>query len=756
MSERTKEMIRQLTLEEKCALCAEGEEGFGKIERLGMKANEPQDNPRGMSDYFMENPNEKTAKYRPVAFPSDSCLAMSWDENLAYETGACFARECRANEKMVTWLFRPGVNLKRSVLCGRNFQYFSEDPVLTGEMAGSYIQGLQKNGVAATLKHYLCNNQEYERMTTNSVVSERALREVYLRTFEIAIKKGNPMAVMSSYNKVNGEWVNSNPHVCDLLRGKLGYDGLVVSDAMAVHHNKVEAHKCGMMDLELAPASIHTRELLDAVRNGEVEEGVVDRSVERLLDFLERLQATTPTDVDLEKLHETARVAAEKSMVLLKNTGILPLGEKQEKILVVGRLAEEPSYMGGGSGHMNGYRVESYLEEIRKIVPDVAYAPGYELAGKYPPVEPVRPDLVKEAVEKAGSAKKVIVFAGLGYGHESEGYDRADMRLPEGQRLLLDELVKVNRNIVLVLSCGSVLDIARWNEKMAAILYNGLGGEAIAPATINVLFGRSEPGGRLAESWPVCEEHTPAYMNFAHMGEMHQNVVYGEDVYVGYRWYQKRKLPVLYPFGHGLSYTRFLVGEPVFSAMDLKAGQQAEVKVLVTNVGERAGSQVIQLYMGKEGPSVIDRPRRQLLAFGKVWLEPGEAKSVSLLVKADDLRYFDTAQDKWLLEDGKYEIMVCTSCEDVCSTRTITISGGDKVIKYTEMTPFVWFAMSEKFQKIVQEKFPPQVAAMMNPMVVPMMALSFALPIYRFTEPVFGAPLFDKEGLEMILEKMNA
>lgn len=756
MSEKAKKIIGQLTLEEKCNLCAKGEDKFGEIKRLGIEGNEPQDNPRGMADYFYERPAGDDGEYHPVAFPSDSCMAMSWDVEMAYETGACFARECRANEKKVTWLFRPGVNLKRSVLCGRNFQYFSEDPVLTGEMAGSYIKGLQENGVAATMKHYLCNNQEYERMTTNSVVSERALREVYLRTFEIAIKKGKPMSIMSSYNKVNGEWVNSNPHICNLLREELGYDGLVVSDGMAVHRNKVEAHQCGMMDLELAEASFHTRELIEAVRNGVVDEETINRSVERLLDFLECIRNTEPAKVDMDEFHEKARIFAERSMVLLKNDGILPLGEKQENLLVVGRLAETPSYMGGGSGHMNGYRVENYLDEIRKIVPDAAYAPGYELAGKYPPIEPGVAKLIDEAVEKAKVADKVIVFAGLGYGHESEGYDRENMKLPEGQDILLDKLVEVNRNVILVLSCGSVLDISKWNDNVQAVLYNGLGGEAVGSATVNVLFGKSEPGGRLAESWPVCEEHTPAYMNFAHMNEMHPDIMYGEEIYVGYRWYQKRKLPVLYPFGYGLSYTKFKVGEPVFSQTSLKAGEEIEVEVSITNLGERAGSQVVQLYTGKEKPSVVDRPERQLLTFSKVWLEPGETKRVVLHVKADDLRYFDTIQNKWLLEEGAYRIMIGTSCEDICHVGIVTVIDGDRTMIYTEMTPFVWFANSEKFQKIMQENFPPQVAAMMNPAVVPMMSLAFALPIYRYTEPIFGAPIFNEESLAMVLKKMNA
>ena len=753
---KIRDVLESLTLEEKCALCAQSENRFGEIKKLGISGISPQDNPRGMADYFHQKSEEQREEgYYPVAFPTESCLAMSWDENLAYETGKNFALECRANPEMITWLFRPGMNLKRSVLCGRNFQYFSEDPVLTGEMAGSYIQGLQDYGVAATPKHFLCNHQEFERMSTNSIVSERALREVYLRAFEIAARKGEPLAIMSSYNKINGEWVNSNQHICDLLRKEIGYEGLVVSDAMAIHHNKVESHMCGMMDLELADASIHTQELIDAVKCGKIEEECINQSVERLLRMTNLLERTDPVCIDMEDMHESARISAEKCMVLLKNTGILPLKESQDHILVVGKIAEEPSYTGGGSGHMNGYRVENYLEEIRKIAPDTMYAPGYELAGTYPPVEPVNEELIQEALEKARQAELLLVFAGLGYGYESEGYDREDMKLPEGQRRLLDALIRQGKKLVLILSCGSVLDIHAWNDSVEAILYNGLGGEAVAAATVNVLFGKSEPGGRLAETWPVYEEHTSAFLNFAGMNKMHRDVIYGEDIYVGYRWYQKRVLPVLYPFGYGLSYTDFQIGAPVLSCRTLCLGEEIKMKVFVKNRGERAGSQVLQVYFGKQGNTVVERPEKQLIAFAKVWLEPGESKIVEMKIQADALRYYDTVQDRWVLEGGEYCLMVGTSCEQIHHMEKIQIEQGEKEIVYTEMTPLVWFTGKEKFYQILMEHFSPEVAAMLNPKMVPMMALAYAVPIYRFTEPIFGMPLFDQNGLELILEKMN-
>ncbi len=755
MSERTKEILSKLTLEEKCELCAQADGSFGRVPRLDLPGSVPQDNPRGGGDYFRFGaPKEGDGEYHPAAFPSDACLAMSWDEDLAYETGAYFAKECRANPEMVNWLFRPGVNIKRSPLCGRNFEYFSEDPVLAGEMAGSYIRGLQDNGVAATLKHYICNNQEFERMTTDSVVSERALREIYLRAFEIAIAKGAPCSVMSSYNQVNGEWVNSNQHICDMLRKDLGYEGVVVSDFAAVHHNKIAAHNCGMMDIELAPVEIHSAELLEAVRDGRVSEETIDRGLTRVFDLVEKLYETTPTEVDMEQLHDAARQAAQQSIVLLKNDGILPLAKDTKNLLLVGALAEDPSYMGGGSGHMNGYRVDRYLDAVRAIVPDTVYAPGYQLVEGFPPAEPVDPERIAEAVRAAENADTVVVFAGLGYAYESEGYDRESIQLPEGQQLLLDELAKTDCRIILVLSCASVLDISRWNDRVDAVLYNSLGGEAVASATADILFG-AEPGGRLAESWPVCEEHTPSHINFAHAGQDMPHVVYGEDIYVGYRWYEKRKLPVLYPFGHGLSYTTFEIGQPVLSATEITPQDTLTVTVPVTNTGEKAGSQVIQLYLSHISGSVCEHPVKELKAFAKVQLEAGETKEVVLTLNRKAFEFFAPSRDGWIVEDGAYTLLIGTSSADIACGATVLMTGGDVPYVYTEMTPLAWFVLSEKFRTILREEISEEIAVQMDPQLNPMICLMVPLPFYKVVEPYMGAPMMTEEQREIVLRRMN-
>ena len=756
MSEKAREILRQLTLREKCELCAQADGSFGRVERLGLAGTVPQDNPRGGADYFRSGrPKEGDGQYHPVAFPSDACLAMSWDRKLAWETGTAFALECRANPVPVHWLFRPGANIKRSPLCGRNFEYFSEDPVLTGELAGAYIQGLQSEGVAATLKHFLCNDQEFERMTTNAVVSLRALKEVYLRAFEIAIEKGAPWSVMSSYNQVNGEWVNSNQAICDLLRKDLGYEGVVVSDFAAIHHNKVEAHRCGMMDLELAPVSIHTQELLSAVEEGRIQEAILDASLERLFDLVDRISATGPAQADMESFHRKARQAAEQCMVLLQNDGILPLAKKQKNLLLVGALAEDPSYMGGGSGHMNGWKVPSYLDTIRALVPEAEYAPGYLRVQGWPPVEPAQPELIREAVEKAKTAESVLVFAGLGYCYESEGYDRPDIQLPEGQRRLLDELVKIGRPLVLVLSCGSVLDITPWKDRLSAVLYNSLGGEAVAEATARVLFGEAEPGGRLAETWPLYEEHTPAYLNFTRSCQDRADVMYGEDIYVGYRWFEKRRLPVAYPFGHGLSYTRFALSRPILSSHAFHPEDTLTIRVPVQNTGDRPGSQVVQLYLSYPEKSITDHPVKELKAFDKVFLQPNESAEAVLTLRKRDFAFFAPAQERWILEDGGYRLQIGTSSAQIAYEEPLLVSGGDVPFFYTEMTPLTWFLLSEKYHRILRDMLPPQVDQMMNQETFEWCCLCMPLPFYKVTEPFLGAPMMTKEQMDLVLQEMN-
>ncbi len=750
-----REEVKSLTLEEKAWLLGQKGGSFGRVEKLGRAGNVPQDNPRNGMDYFRSGMGENDGQYHPVAFPPAASLGLSWDCGLAREVGRMTALEGRANPEKVTWIFRPGVNIKRSPLCGRNFEYISEDPVLAGELAGSYIQGMQEEGVAATLKHYICNNQEFERMTTNSVVDNRTLHEIYLKPFEIAIKKGNPWSVMSSYNMVNGEWVNSNEEVMKMLREELGYEGVVVSDFAAIHHNKVKGHVNGL-DIELAPDGIHSQELIDAVRRGELSESALDEALIRVFKLCDKLAETPGCELDMEEMHVKAREAAEQSVVLLKNDGVLPVSPKtRERLLVVGNLAVNPSYMGGGSGHMNGYRIDKPLEEIRAIAGcEVDFAKGYETKGGWPPVDVSNEALIEEAVEKAKESDVVFFFAGLEYCYESEGYDRADILLPESQRMLLGRLLDLECKVILIASCGSVLDLSAYAQKAGAVIYTGLAGEAFGGAIARILFGMAEPGGRLAETFPMCLEHTPAYLNFVPELMDKRDVVYGEGIYVGYRWYDMRKLPVLYPFGYGLSYTTFELSEPKLDKSRMTPRDSLTVSVKVKNTGKRAGSQVIQVYV-RDVEAVVRRPKKELKAFTKVWLEPGEEREVGLKLKEDAFAFYSPQQRKWIVESGTFEIMVGTSVADIVFTETVEMTDGMKGIVYTEMTPLVWFMKNPKFMEIVRTEFPKETYDMLRQETFEWACLIMPLPFYKMTEPYLGQSLFTKDEVAYLLRRMN-
>lgn len=750
-----REIISQLTLEEKCYLCAQKDGSFGRIERLGCKGNVPQDNPRNGEDYYRSGMGENDGKYHPVAFPPCASIGMSWDRELAYETGRYLAIEGKANPEKVTWIFRPGVNIKRSPLCGRNFEYISEDPVASGELAAAYIRGMQSEGVAATLKHFVCNNQEFERMTTNSLVSERTLREIYLKPFEIALKKGRPWSVMTSYNQVNGQWVNSNPHLMQILREEFSYDGVVVSDFAAIHHNKVEAHR-NRMDIELAPNVVHSEELLNAVNNGKIDEKLLDEALYRVLSLCARLEDTPACEADMAELHESAREAAEKSIVLLENKGVLPLKpESREKLLVVGSLAENPSYMGGGSGHMNGWRIDKPLAEIEKrCAHPVAFAKGYESVTGYPPEDVVNPELLEEAARKAAEADTVIVFAGLDYCYESEGYDRRDILLPESQRLLLERLMRANGNIVLVVSAGSVIDLSAYKDKLAAIVYTGYAGEAFGSAIANILFGLAEPGGRLSESFPLCLEHSPAALNFAEDQMDMQNVSYGEGVFVGYRWYEARKLPVAYPFGHGLSYTKFEIKDCALSSETMRAGEGLDVNLRVKNVGARRGSQVIQVYVGDEKSSVR-RPPKELKAFHKLTLDPGEERKLTVHLDTDAFSFFSEQQNKWITESGFFSVYIGLSSQNILWQGRVNMTEGEPGIVYTRMTPLVWFLKSERFMALMKQTCPPELYHVFEMEKYDGTALIAPLPFYKMAENYLGQVLMTDEQIDSILRYMN-
>lgn len=754
---KLRDLIAQMTIKEKVQMLSQKDGRYGKCERLNIAGINPQDNPRGGQDYFrLSKAALNDDDYHPVAYPCTTNIGMSWDTHLSYEIGQAMAKASKANKNYIHCLNRPGVNIKRSPLCGRNFEYFSEDPLHAGKMAAAYIQGVQSENVSACLKHYVANNQEFERMTTNAIISERALREIYLRVFEIAIKKGNPWMMMTSYNRVNGEWVHSNPHLMNILRDEFHYEGVVVSDYLAIHQDKVKAHQ-NRLDIEMAPVHIHEQELLEAIAMGKVKESQIDESILRILKLYFKLKETEgeKVDINLEEEHQKARIAASESMVLLENDGLLPLQkENQERILVAGALAKDPSYMGGGSAHMNGYKVDIPFEEIQKYQAHVSYTPAYELHEGFPPVDVVNEKLIQEAVKQAEESDIVLFFGGYGYCYEGEGWDRSDILLPESQRLALEALMKTKAKIVLILSAGSAIDLSAYKKKVSAIIYTGYAGEAFGGAISDVLFGLKEPGGRLTETFPMKLEDTPAFLNFGKAFTDHADIMYGEGVFVGYRWYEARKMDVAYPFGHGLSYTTFDIKDFHVSQNTMHKNDKLQVSVTICNTGSRAGSQVLQLYV-RNGQRHVISPEKELRAFTKVHLHPGEEKTVSMELDHHAFEYYSETQDRWILEKGDYELVLATSAETIEETWKITFIEGDPAYIYNQNTPLIWFIKNPRFFQILKEHFPAEKQYFFDVTKSKFTTLLYGVPFFRLSEPTMGEPIFTVSEINNIINEMN-
>ena len=578
-----------------------------------------------------------------TCFPSSSIMACSWDEELGERIGEALGEE--AASMNVDVLLGPGLNIKRNPLCGRNFEYFSEDPYLSGKMAASYVRGIQSKGVASCVKHFAANNREYRRMTSDSVMDERTLRELYLRGFEIAVKEGGAKCVMSSYNKVNGIFANENPHLMkDILRGEWGFTGVVVTD-WAGSNDRVAGLKCGN-ELEMPGCKYGIEDVLIALEKGEIEESLLDESIERLLSLSEFTEKKEVKEFDKEAHNELAKEASEKSAVLMENDGILPL-KGREKIAVVGDFAFKPRYQGAGSSIVNPIMLTTATEELKKSeFPAIFYSRGFERYGKK------NKKLLKEAERISGQAEVTLFFAGLDEYSEAEGIDRKDMKIPENQIEVFKDLIKVGRKVVLILHCGSSVELD-WTEGASAILYMGLSGQAGASACINLLTGKANPCGKLAETWWRKYEDCPTSDSELFPGG-EDEVVYREGLFSGYR--AKTKNPPRYEFGYGLSYTKF-------EYENLRITEN-EISFDIKNVGSLAGKEIAQLYFGKK-ESRIKRPKRQLFAFINVYLEKGEKKHVSIAYDRKEFSYYDESENKWEVERGEYIIEVGASSEDI-------------------------------------------------------------------------------------------
>ena len=655
-----KKQLQALTLEQKCALLS-GATTFGT--RALPKNNIPSitlsDGPNGVrkqagaADHLGLNPSVPA-----TCFPTAATVACSWDPALGEQIGQAMGEEAAAQEVAV--LLGPGLNTKRSPLCGRNFEYFSEDPYLSGKMAASYVRGIQSNGISACPKHFAVNSQELRRMASDSVVDERTLRELYLTGFEIVVKEAKPKTIMSSYNLINGTYANENRHLLmDILRGEWGFDGAVVTDWGGSNDHALGVQNGSTLEMP-APGGDAVRELMQAVQSGKITEADVDARLDELLTLVFDTHAAVQSHsrtFDADAHHALARRAAAESIVLLKNENdLLPLAEGA-KVAVIGDFAQTPRYQGAGSSAVNSIKVDTFLDCLKESgLASVGFAPGFDRQGK--------PDAAKqaEAVALAQKAEVVLLCLGLDEIKESEGLDRGDMRLADNQIELLKAVQQANPNTVVVLSAGASLETP-WLKHCRTLVYGALGGQAGAGAMLDVLTGKVNPSGKLAETWVNAYADTPAKDNFAGPGRM---VQYCEGLYVGYRYYQTAGVPVAFPFGYGLSYTSFAYS-------NLQAASNG-VTLTVTNTGKRAGAEIVQLYVAKPWAEVF-RPAQELKGFAKVQLQPGESKTVTILLDDKAFRYWNTKTDSWEVEGGSYELRVGASSTDIRLTAVVEVAG---------------------------------------------------------------------------------
>ena len=690
---KIRELIAQMTLEEKAGLLS-GEDFWHTkgVERLGVPRSMVSDGPHGLrkqdeqADHLGINDSIKA-----VCFPAASATAASFDPDMIEKMGEALGDACQ-HEKLSV-LLGPAVNIKRSPLCGRNFEYFSEDPYLTGVMATALIKGIQSKNVGTSIKHFALNNQEHRRMSSSSECDERTIREIYFPAFEMAVKEAQPWTVMCSYNRINGTFASEHPWLLtDVLRKEWGFEGYVMSDWGAVS-DRVAGVAAGL-DLEMpASGGINDRKVVEAVKAGKLDEKLVDLCCERILNiifrYVENAKPETPWDKEAQHL-QAAEVAAD-CMVLLKNEGgILPLN-KEDDIAFIGEFAEKPRFQGGGSSHINCFKTTGAVEAAKGL--KVTYARGYDVAADDAPA-----DMIAEAVAAAKKAKVAVVFAGLPDAYESEGYDRTHMRMPESQNKLIEAVAEANPNTVVVLHNGSPVEMP-WIGKVKGVLEAYLGGQAVGLAEVKVLFGDVNPSGHLPESFPIKLEDNPSYLFY---GGEPAGTDYREGIFVGYRYYDKKKMDVLFPFGHGLSYTTFEYSGLKLSADKIKDTDTVTATVTVKNTGTRAGKTVAQVYVGDvEGYVNAIRPVRELKAFKKVELQPGESKEVSFTLCKRAFATWRCEIHDWFVESGEFSIEVGDSSACLPLKATVTVESTQKLPAHYDMNSIVMDLMKDPKAKEV-------------------------------------------------------
>lgn len=663
-----KELIKQMSLEEKASLCSGLNFWNTKpIERLNIPSIMMTDGPHGLrkqsegADHLGINESVEA-----TCFPTASALACSFDRDLVKELGIAIGEECQSEN--VSIVLGPGANIKRSPLCGRNFEYYSEDPYLSSEMAKNQIQGTQSQGIGTSLKHFAANNQEHRRMTIDTIVDERTLREIYLASFETAVKEAHPWTVMCAYNKLNGEYCSENYRLLtEILRNEWGFEGFVVSDWGAV--NDRDKGLSSGLELQMpADGGMGDNLIVEAVKRNRLSEGVLDEAVERILNIIFKAVENKRENViySKEKHHELARKIAGECMVLLKNEEkILPL-KKEDNIAVIGELATKVRYQGGGSSHINPTKVDNAYEEIVNFAgtENVRYARGYDLS-----IDDTIYDLAEEAKKLAIEADKVILFIGLPERYESEGFDRTHLNIPKNQYDLVKKLKSVNKNIVVVLSNGSPIEMPFVSD-VKAILEAYLTGQASGKAICDLLYGEVNPSGKLAETFPLKLSDNPSYLNFP--GEV-DKVEYKEGIFVGYRYYDKKAMDVLFPFGYGLSYTNFEYSNLKISKNEIDDTEKVTVSVNIKNIGDVFGKEIVQLYI-RDKESSVTRAEKELKGFEKIGLEPGEEKEVTFILNKRSFAYYNVDLGDWHVESGEFEILIGKSSREIVLKEVITVN----------------------------------------------------------------------------------
>lgn len=670
-STRIDELMNQLTLEEK-ALLTVGRDGWSTaaIERLGIPSVFVTDGPTGLRKAAPDDV-ALSASIPATCFPTASALASSWNRDLLYRVGATIGVEAQANN--VQTLLGPGLNLKRSPLGGRNFEYLSEDPVLTGELAAAFVNGVQSEGVGACPKHFVANESETERMRSDSIVDEQTLREIYLRPFDITIRKSNPWTIMESYNKLNGTYMPENKAMLhDLLHEEWGYTGIVMSDWTAVN-DRVESIKAG---LHLQMPHANTAQLvIDAVNDGSLEEARLDEIVRELLAFILKADAQRKQGIvfDPEAHHQIARDVAGECVTLLQNDGsLLPLAP-DANVAVIGHFARQPRIQGGGSSQVNPTRVENLHAELSAALGyEIPYAAGYD-------GDTTNEDLIAEAVSVARAADIAIVMIGLPDSWEIEGADREHFDLPEAHTTLVSHVYEAQPNTIVVLVNGAAVDLT-WISYVPTLVEGWLTGQAGAGAIADVLSGKVNPSGKLSETFPFRIEDTPAFTNF--WPDAHLRIPYAEGVLTGYRWYDTRDIEPAFPFGHGLSYTDFEYSDLMLSADAVTEGETLRVSFKLTNTGQRAGKEVVQLYLQEHHPR-LPRAVRDLKNFAKVELAPGESKIVSIDLTSEDFAQWDAELKRWVVNTGDFDVLIGSSSRDLRLQSTVHVTS-------TSLPPKVW------------------------------------------------------------------